>query len=65
MSERFDDETLATWHEWLADFKARMVPVFAEYGFSADAALVAFSVNRVYNTLDSDPDEGAPWRESR
>jgi hypothetical protein len=58
----FDDEVRASWDGWLADFKRDMVPVFLRHGFSADAALIAFQINSVTNSIQHEADDDEPWR---
>lgn len=51
------------WREWLAEFERTVWPIFQRYGYSRDAALMTFAINRNRNALEdiagllSGPDE--------
>lgn len=47
----FRDDVRENWHVWLIRFERFMYPVFAQHGYSRDAALVAFFLNLTHNAL--------------
>ena len=49
----FPEDAERSWRAYLADFKSEVWPVFEAQGFSMDAAIVCWMLNRVNNNIDS------------
>lgn len=59
----FTEECEQAWRAYLAHFWEHVYPMFEERGFSRDAALVTWFVNRLRNALPDDDAGNEPWKE--
>ena len=46
-----DEETEIGWRQYLDDFHTEVWPIFQRYGYSRDAALLAWMMNRLHNVV--------------
>ena len=58
----FDEKCEQSWRAYLAHFMEHVYPMFEEFGFSRDAALTTWFVNRLRNALPDDDAGNEPWR---
>ena len=54
-------EALPGWERWLSKWELEVWPMFERHGFSKGAALIAWHLNQLKNTLDGPP-EDEEWR---